>query len=93
VNNEIKDTTSLSRTASKNADPITKKVLPKQFVTFEFELNDALPRWNGPITLDAQLSHTPSLDFVSAQISDELKKTTVRDFTTSFFVIPWLPIA
>lgn len=93
VDSEIKDTTSLSWTASKNAEPITKKVLPNQSVTFEFELNDALPRWNGPITLDAKLSHTPSLDFISADISDELKQTITRDFTSSFFVMPWLPIA
>lgn len=93
LNDEIVETTSLQWTASKNASPITKKVLPKQSVTFDFELNNALPWRNGPITLDAKLSHTPSLDFVSAQISDELKKTTTREFSSSFFVMPWLPIA
>lgn len=93
INNEIQEKTSLEWTASKNATPITKKVLPKQSVTFDFELNDALPWWNGPVTLNATLSHTPSLDFVSAQVSDELKKTTIREFSTSFIVMPWLPIA
>lgn len=93
INNEIQDTTTLSWTASKNAEPITKKVLPNQSVTFEFELNDAFPRWNGPITLDTKLTHTPSLDFISAEVSDELKKTVTLSFSSSFFVIPWLPLA
>ncbi len=72
--------------------PVTKRILPNQSVTFDFDLQSWLPLWRGPIDLSAVVSYTPVFDFVAADIYDTLKETKTLTLSSEFFVMPWLVI-
>ena len=92
VNNEIVESTVFKWTSSQDSILVTKKILPKQSATFEFEFNDAFPWRLWPMEVDVELTHTPTLDFINTELPPELIEQNTLSFSSSFFVLPLIPL-
>lgn len=68
---------------------MTKRILPGQQVSFDFDVSGAVPLWEWSIVLDAKIESTPVFDFESKNITDDMRKTKTESLTTQFFIMPW----
>lgn len=89
INNQIVDEYLLDWEDSDDAFDVTKKVLPKQQVSFEFVLDDIIPFWKWTMELDAIVKNKPVFDYVVADINPEILKENVQTLHTKFVLIPW----
>ena len=73
-------------------EPVEKKVLPGDSVSFEYVLNSTMQVYKWKFKLDATITSTPVFEFVAATVTEDLKKSVTTTLTTSFTIIPYLLI-
>jgi len=71
----------------------SKKVLPGDSVDFMYVLDDYIPRYEGAITTNIDLTNTPVFEFESDQITDEMRTSNTQTISSSFVIAPWKLLA
>ncbi len=69
--------------------PMKKKILPGQQVSFEMDVQDALPLWEWALELRALVQHTPVFDFESEKITPDMREMKSISLQSNLFIIPW----
>ncbi|USN54497.1 MAG: hypothetical protein H6765_08275 [Candidatus Peribacteria bacterium] len=68
---------------------LTKKILPQQSASFVFPIEDILPFYDGPMSIEMVIEHTPVFEFTSDRITDAMRRSQTIILSASFFLIPW----
>lgn len=71
----------------------SKKVLPGDSVDFVFPIDDYVPRYDGVITANVDLTNTPVFEFESDQITEDMRKASTQTLSSSIFIAPWKLLA
>lgn len=67
-----------------------KRILPWQKINFAFDLDGIVDWYKWPISVTANIEHTPVFEFQSDKITDKDRQTIIVSESTDFLEIPWI---